>query len=57
MEVMVEAALALVTGEHTGQVVYSRQFLHAIARPVRSLDGRDVVGDAFMPAQLQEVVG
>jgi NAD(P)-dependent dehydrogenase (short-subunit alcohol dehydrogenase family) len=57
MEVMVEAALALATGEHTGQVVYSRQFLHSIARPVRSLDGSAVAGDAFMPALLEEVVG
>jgi NAD(P)-dependent dehydrogenase (short-subunit alcohol dehydrogenase family) len=57
MEVMIEAALALTTGEHTGQVVYSRSFLHSIARPVRSLDGREVVGDAFMPAKLEEVVG
>jgi len=57
MEVMVEAALALATGEHTGQVVYSRPFLHSIARPVRSLDGADAVGDAFMPAQLEAVVG
>ncbi len=55
MEVMVEAATALVTGEHTGQVVYSRGFLHSIARPVRSLDGAKVVGDAFMAADLEGV--
>ncbi len=56
MEVMVEAAQALATGEHTGQVVYSRQFLHGIGRPVRSLDGKEMVGDAFMPADLEALL-
>lgn len=56
VEVMVEAALALVTGPYTGLVVYSRPFLHSIARPVRSLDGRSIIGDAFMAADVDAVV-
>ncbi len=56
IEVMVEAALALVTGSHTAQVVDSRSFLHAIGRSVRPLDGGPVIGDAFMPADLGAVV-
>jgi NAD(P)-dependent dehydrogenase (short-subunit alcohol dehydrogenase family) len=56
IEIMAEAALALATGEHTGRVVYSRTFLHSIARPVRSLDGKKVIGDAFMPADLEAVI-
>ena len=57
IEVMVEAAVELVTGRHVGQDVYSRQLLHEVGRAVRSLDGSDVLGDAFMPANLEEVVG
>jgi hypothetical protein len=56
VEVLVEAALELVTGVQTGLVLYSRSFLHSIARPVRSLDGRSVIGDAFMPADLEGAV-
>lgn len=56
LEVMVEAALELVTGSHIGQVVYSRRLLHAVGRPVRSLDGRHVLGDAFMPADVDAVI-
>jgi len=55
IEVIVEAAVELVTGPHTGRVVYSRAFLHSIGRPVRSLDGRAVIGDALMPADLEAV--
>jgi hypothetical protein len=51
MEVMVEAAVELVTGRHVGCVVSSRPFLHSIGRPVRSLDGERVVGDALMPVE------
>jgi len=56
MEVMVEAALALVTGTHVGEVATSRRLLHALARPVRSLDGAKVVGDARMPADVGAVI-
>ncbi len=50
MEVMVEAAIELLVGRHVGRVVHSRGILHEVARAVRSLDGRRVLGDALMPA-------
>jgi len=56
VEVMVEAALELCSGRHVGQVLLSRELLHRTARPVRSLDGRDVIGDAFLAADLNAVV-
>jgi NAD(P)-dependent dehydrogenase (short-subunit alcohol dehydrogenase family) len=56
MEVMVEAALELVTGRHVGRIAYSRSLLHELARPVRSLDGRQVLGDAFLPADTSAVL-
>jgi NAD(P)-dependent dehydrogenase (short-subunit alcohol dehydrogenase family) len=56
MEVMVEAALELVTQRHVGRVVNSRGLLHERARPVRSLDGRQVLGDAFLSADLAAAV-
>jgi NAD(P)-dependent dehydrogenase (short-subunit alcohol dehydrogenase family) len=56
VEVMVEAALELVSGRHVGRLVSSRELLHAVGRPVRSLDGSRVLGDAFLPADLEAVV-
>ncbi len=56
VEVTVEAAVELVTGRHVGRVAYSRPLLHAVGRSVRSLDGKSVVGDAFMPADLDQIV-
>lgn len=50
VEMMAEAALELCTGCHVGQVVYSRNIVHATGRALRSLDGRQVIGDAFTPA-------
>lgn len=52
MEVMVEAALELATRPHVARVTASRPLLHEVARPVRSLDGRTVLGDALMPVDL-----
>jgi hypothetical protein len=56
VEVMVEAALELVSARHVGRVVYSRDILYAVARPVRSLDGQRVLGDAFLAADLEAVI-
>ena len=53
VEVMAEAALELCSGRHVGRVTYSRRFLHSLALPVRSLDGRTVLGDAFLPADIE----
>ena len=53
VEMMAEAALELCTARHVGQVVYSRNLLHATGRPLRSLDGERTIGDAFSPADLE----
>ena len=50
VEVMAEAALLLCSGRHVGQICYSRRLLHSLAWPVHSLDGKQVLGDAFIPA-------
>lgn len=47
VEMMAEAALELCTGRHVGEVVYSRNIVHAAGRKLHSLDGRQVIGDAF----------
>jgi NAD(P)-dependent dehydrogenase (short-subunit alcohol dehydrogenase family) len=48
VEMMAEAALELCTARHVGRVVQSREILHEVAREVRSLDGQQVLGDAFL---------
>jgi hypothetical protein len=52
VEVMAEAALELCSGSHVGQVTYSRRLLHSLGLSVKSLDGQTVLGDAFLPADL-----
>jgi len=56
IEVMVEAALELCTQRHVGQVLFSRELLHRVARPVRSLDGQTILGDAFLAADVDAVI-
>jgi citronellol/citronellal dehydrogenase len=53
VETMAEAALELCTGRHVGRVVYSRDLLHAVGRAVHSLDGKRVLGDAFLAANVE----
>ena len=53
VEMMAEAALALCSGSHVGRVAYSRQFIHALGLKVKSLDAANVLGDAFMAADLE----
>jgi hypothetical protein len=53
VETMAEAALELCTGRHVGRVVYSRDLLHAVGRAVHSLDGKRVLGDAFLAADVE----
>ncbi len=53
VEMMAEAALELCTGRHVGRVVLSRDLIHAVGREVRSLDGQTVLGDAFLPADVE----
>ena len=50
VEMMAEAALELCTGRHVGRVVFSRDIVHSVGRKVHSLDGKEVLGDAFMGA-------
>ena len=50
------AVIELVSARHVGQITHSRSLLHSRGRPVRSLDGHRVLGDAFMPADLEAVV-
>ena len=52
VEGMVEAVVELVTQPHVGRLVASRPFLHALGRPVRSLDGSEVLKDVQLPADL-----
>ena len=56
VETMVEAALELCTERHVGEVVFSRDLLHRVARTVRSLDGKKVIGDAFLSADVEAIV-
>jgi NAD(P)-dependent dehydrogenase (short-subunit alcohol dehydrogenase family) len=53
VEVMVEAALELCSARHVGRVTYSRRLLHSLGLSVRSLDGKTVLGDAFLPADVE----
>jgi hypothetical protein len=53
VEMMAEAALELCTGRHVGRVVASRDIVHAVGRKVLSLDGAEVLGDAFMEADVE----
>lgn len=52
VEMMAEAALELCTERHVGQVVLSRDLIHAVGRRVRSLDGKTELGDAFLEADV-----
>ncbi len=48
VEMMAEGALELCTGRHVGRVIASRDIVHCTARKVHSLDGKSVLGDAFL---------
>ena len=50
VEMMAEGALELCSGRHVGRVIFSRDIVHETARKVRSLDGKRVLGDAFLLA-------
>ena len=53
VEMMAEGALELCTGRHVGRVIFSREVVHQVGRKVRSLDGKGVLGDAFMEADVE----
>ncbi len=48
VEMMAEGALELCTGRHVGRCIASRDIVHYAARKVHSLDGKQVLGDAFL---------
>jgi NAD(P)-dependent dehydrogenase (short-subunit alcohol dehydrogenase family) len=52
IEMMAEAALELCTGRHVGEVVYSRNILHATGRKLHDLSGKEIIGDAFTAGKL-----
>ncbi len=56
VEMMAEAALELCSGRHVGRVVFSRDLIHEVGRSVHSLDGKQVLGDAFLEADLEGTV-
>ena len=53
VEMMAEAALELCSGRHVGQIVFSRDIVHACGRKLTSLDGKEVIGDAFTLVNLE----
>jgi citronellol/citronellal dehydrogenase len=53
VEMMAEGALELCSGRHVGRVIASRDIVHYAARKVHSLDGKSVLGDAFMMADVE----
>lgn len=53
VEMMAEGALELCSGRHVGRVIASRDIVHYAARKVRSLDGKEVLGDAFLAADVE----
>ena len=48
VEMMAEGALELCTGRHVGRIIASRDIVHYVAGKVHSLDGKTVLGDAFL---------
>lgn len=48
VEVMAEGALELCTGRHVGRVIASREIIFYVGGKVHSLDGKKVIGDAFL---------
>jgi len=53
VEMMAEGALELCSGRHVGRVITSRDIVHYAARKVHSLDGKTVLGDAFLAADVE----
>ena len=48
VEMMAEGALELCTGRHVGRVIASREIVHYVGGRVHSLDGKVILGDAFL---------
>lgn len=52
VEMMAEATLEPYTGRHVAQLVFRRDLVHASGAKVHSLDGKQMLGDAFMQASI-----
>ena len=48
VEMMAEGALEFCSGRHVGRVCASREIVHYVGGKVHSLDGKTVLGDAFL---------
>ncbi|MCP4039448.1 MAG: SDR family NAD(P)-dependent oxidoreductase [bacterium] len=57
VEMMAEGALELCSGRHVGRVIFSRDIVHEVNRKVHSLDGKAVIGDAFVLADVESTAG
>ncbi len=57
VEMMAEGALEFCTGRHVGRVCASREIVHYVARKVHSLDGKTVLGDAFLLGDPEATAG
>ncbi len=57
VEMMAEGALELCSGRHVGRITASREIVHYAARMVHSLDGKTVLGDAFLLGNPDSTVG
>ena len=57
VEMMAEGALELCTGRHVGRVIASREIVHYVAGKVHSLDGKTVLGDAFLLGDPEATAG
>ena len=57
VEMMAEGALELCTGRHVGRVIASREIVHYVAGKVHSLDGKEVLGDAFLLGDPETTAG
>ena len=57
VEMMAEGALELCSGRHVGRVLTSREIVHSTGRKVHSLDGKEILGDAFLLADPESTAG
>jgi NAD(P)-dependent dehydrogenase (short-subunit alcohol dehydrogenase family) len=57
VEMMAEGALEFCTGRHVGRVCASRDIVHYTGGKVHSLDGKTVLGDAFLLGDPESTAG
>lgn len=57
VEMMAEGALEFCSGRHVGRVCASRDIVHYVGGKVHSLDGKTVLGDAFLLGDPESTAG